>query len=141
MVTLKEKIKNETSAMAVVIYENKVLATVEDIYGKPTLSLPKGHVEQGETVLDAAIRECFEETDVQLNAQDAVKELPSYSYGFTTPDGIEICKTIAPVLFLLKTQPTPCAKEKRIVKAEFIPVEEFVQNCPYENVRKLFENL
>ena len=133
--------KNEVSAMAVVICENKVLATVEEIYGKPVLSLPKGHVEQGESVLDAAIRECFEETDVKINEKHAVKELPSYSYGFTTPDGVEICKTITPVLFHLSKEQAPCAKEKRITKAEFMPIDKFVQNCPYNNVRKLFEKL
>ena len=137
----KAKIRNEISAMAVVICNGTVLATVESIYGKPVLSLPKGHVEHGETVLVTAIRECFEETDVQLHGQDAVKELPSYSYNFTTPDGVEICKTIVPILFVLKTLPTPCAKEKRILKAEFMPIEEFVRDCPYDNVRKILEQL
>ena len=125
--------------MAVVVCCGKVLVTVEDIYGKSVLSLPKGHVELGETVLEAAIRECFEETDVKLDKQHAVKELPSYSYGFTTPDGVEICKTITPILFRLSIEPTPCAKEKRISKAEFMPIDEFLQNCAYENVRKIFE--
>ena len=127
--------------MAVVICGDKVLATVENIYGKSVLSLPKGHVEQGETVLVAAIRECFEETDVKLHGQDAVKELPSYSYGFTTPDGVEIRKTITPILFRLSVQQSPRAKEKRISKAEFIPIDEFAQNCPYDNVRKIFEQI
>ena len=124
-----------------VVCGDKVLATVENIYGKPVLSLPKGHVELGETVLDAAIRECFEETDVKLGEQDAVRELPSYSYGFTTPDGVEICKTITPILFVLKSLPTPRAKEKRISKVTFMPIDEFTQNCPYDNVRKIIANL
>ena len=127
--------------MAVVICQDKVLATVENIYGKPVLSLPKGHVEDGETVSVAAIRECFEETDVKLDGHDAVRELPSYSYGFTTPDGVKICKTIVPILFVLKHMPTPRAKEKRIIKAEFMSIDEFVRNCPYDNVRNIFENL
>ena len=127
--------------MAVVICQDKVLATVENIYGKPVLSLPKGHVEQGETVLDAAIRECFEETDVKLDAQDAVRELPSYSYGFTTPDGVEICKTIVPILFVLQNMPTPRAKEKRMLKAEFMSIGEFVRDCHYDNIRKILEEL
>ena len=133
--------KNEQSAMAVVICNGQVLATVENIYGKPTLSLPKGHVERGETVLDAAIRECMEETDVELTAQDAVRELPPYSYGFTTPDGEKICKTISPVLFVLNSLPTPRAKEKRIQEVKFMTVADFLKDCPYDNVRKIFELL
>ena len=134
-------IKKETSAMAVVICNGMVLATVEEIYGKPVLSLPKGHVEAGETVLDAAIRECYEETDVQLGEQDAVRELASYSYNFTTPDGVVICKTITPVLFVLKSLPTPRAKEKRMLEAKFIEINDFLQECSYDNVRKVFEQL
>ena len=133
--------KNETSAMAVVVCNGRVLATVEDIYGKSVLSLPKGHVEQGESVLQAAIRECFEETDVKLTAQDAVRELPSYSYDFTTPQGQQIHKTLCPVLFSLSEEQTPRAKEKRISKIEFMPIDDFLQRCAYDNVRKLFENL
>ena len=133
--------KHEQSAMAVVICDGNVLATVENIYGKNVLSLPKGHVEDGETVSVAAIRECFEETDVKLDGHDAVRELPSYSYGFTTPDGVEICKTIAPVLFVLQSLPTPRTKERRISKAEFMPIDQFARDCPYDNVRKIFERL
>ena len=127
--------------MAVVICGNKVLSTVEDVYGKCVLSLPKGHVEQGETVLMTAIRECFEETDVTLAAQQAVKELPPYSYDFTTPDGQKICKTLCPVLFRLSKEQKPCAKERRIREAKFIKIDDFLRDCPYDNVRKLFELL
>lgn len=56
----------EQSAMAVVLCKGKILATVEDIYGRKVLSLPKGHNEQGETLLQTAIRECFEETNIIL---------------------------------------------------------------------------
>ena len=129
----------EQSAMAVVLCNGKVLATVEVIYGKPVLSLPKGHIEYGETVLDTAIRECFEETGVVLEKKFAQKELTPYSYGFTTPNGEEIRKTITPVLFVLTTQPLPYAKEKRIAKAEFMPIGDFLQNCPYDSVRKIIE--
>ena len=141
MTLIEEKIKKETSAMAVVVCCGKVLVTVEDIYGKSVLSLPKGHVEQGETALDAAIRECFEETGVKLSEQHAEKVLTPYSYGFTTPDGLVINKTITPILFRLDVEQTPCTKEERISKAEFMPIGDFLQSCAYDNVRKVFEQL
>ena len=133
--------KNELSAMAVVICDGKVLVTVEDIYGRNVLSLPKGHVEAGETVLDAAIRECFEETDVTLERHNAERELPSYSYVFSTPEGEQIRKTITPVLFRLDVEPSPLAKEKRMLEAKFMPIDDFLRDCSYDNVRKLFENI
>ena len=70
-----ENVQYEQSAMALVLFDDKILCTVEEIYGKNVLSLPKGHVEEGETALETAIRECFEETDVILTINDAVEQL------------------------------------------------------------------
>ena len=70
-----EEYLEEESAMAIVIYENMILATKELIYGNEYLSLPKGHIEQGETKIETAIRECFEETNIKLDGEDLVKEL------------------------------------------------------------------
>ena len=128
------KIKYEQSAMAVVLCGGKILCTVEVIYGETVLSLPKGHVEEGETITEAAIRECFEETNVELSLKDAVMPLEPYSYDFTTPEGQRICKTLCPVLFRLSKEQAPCAKEKRILEAKFLDINEFLGECPYDNV-------
>lgn len=135
----KENVKYEQSAMAVVLFNDKILCIVEDIYGKNVLSLPKGHVEEGETVLETAIRECFEETDVILTTNDAVEQLEPYSYNFTTPQGQQICKTLYPVLFRLNKEQVSRAKEARIREVKFVDVAEFVRNCSYDNVRNLVE--
>lgn len=127
--------------MAVVLFDGKILCTVEDIYGKKVLSLPKGHVEVGETVLEAAIRECFEETDVTLTANDAVEQLEPYSYSFTTPQGQQICKTLYPVLFYLSKKQTPCAKETRICEVRFMDMADFLRNCSYDNIRNLVNKI
>lgn len=41
----------------------------------PHWDIPKGHVEKGETHIDAAIRECFEETGFEVFAEE-FKERP-----------------------------------------------------------------
>lgn len=127
--------------MAVVLCNGKILCTVEEIYGKPALSLPKGHVEKGETVTETAIRECFEETDVKLCQQDAVKPLKPYSYTFTTPDGQQICKTLYPVLFYLSAERAPLAKEKQIREVKYMDVDDFLRECSYDNVRALVKTV
>lgn len=137
----KENVKYEQSAMAVVLFDGKILCTVEDIYGKKVLSLPKGHVEVGETVLEAAIRECFEETDVILTANDAVEQLEPYSYSFTTPQGQQICKTLYPVLFYLSKKQAPLAKETRICEVRFMDMADFLRNCSYDNIRNLVRKI
>ena len=126
--------------MAVVLLDGKILCTVEEIYGKPTLSLPKGHVEVGETIVETAIRECFEETDITLSTGNVVKELEPFSYTFTTPDGQQIYKSLCPVLFRLNLEQTPHTKEKRILETKFMDVDDFLRECPYDNVVNLVKN-
>ena len=127
--------------MAVVLCHGKILCTVELIYGKHVLSLPKGHVEIGETVTDAAIRECFEETDVRLSKEAATKLLEPYNYSFTSPNGQQICKTLSPVLFQLPAEQTPRAKEKRILEAKFVDINEFLSECSYDKVVNLVKSI
>lgn len=127
----------EQSAMAVVICDGMILCTVEEIYGKLALSLPKGHVEQGESVVEAAIRECFEETDVRLNLSDVVKELQPFSVTFTNLSGQIVCKQHCPVMFQLERQQTPSAKERRILEAKYMSIDDFIRDCSYDNVREI----
>jgi 8-oxo-dGTP pyrophosphatase MutT (NUDIX family) len=74
---------SETSAMAVVCCRKKGGITVLTIENENTkIDFPKGHVEAGESDLEAAIRECREETRVAISAADLLRELDSYSYSF-----------------------------------------------------------
>ena len=131
----------EVSAMAVVVCNGKILATVENIYGKLALSLPKGHQEVGETLLQTAIRECFEETNVVVTQQNLVKQLKSYSYEFSTPSGKFVRKTIAPFLFMVDNQGQAIAKEERMISVQWMSVEEFLAKCTYDNVKSVVKSI
>ena len=131
----------EQSAMAVVLCKGKILATVEDIYGKQVLSLPKGHNEQGETLLQTAIRECFEETNIILTEENFVKALTPYSYQFSTPSNKLVQKTIAPFLFEVESEGQPIAKEKRMISAQWMEISEFLQKCSYDNVKAIVKEI
>lgn len=126
--------KLELSAMAIVIYNDKVLTTTELIYGKPTLSLPKGHKEENETLLETAKRECYEETNITLSDEDFITKLPSWSYDFATPDGKAIRKTIEPFLFKVVNAGNPLPKEERMISVDWMPFSEFIEKCHYDNV-------
>ena len=130
-------VKIEKSAMAVVVCEGKLLATNESIYGKAILSLPKGHIEENETPLDAAIRECFEETNIALSKSDLVRELTPYSYEFLTPSNEFVRKILTPFLFEISDFGDPLPKEERMISVEWMDTEDFLSLCPYENVRAL----
>ncbi len=65
-ITEGEKARLEVSAGALVFRRGKdgiFLAMIKDPYGKWTF--PKGHVRRGETLVEAAERECFEETGLR----------------------------------------------------------------------------
>ncbi len=127
--------KIELSAMAVVVNNGKILATNEFVYGKNVLSLPKGHKEDGETLVETAIRECFEETNVFLTAANLVNELPTFSYEFFTPANEMIRKTIVPFLFNTSSCGDPQPKEERIISVQWMEISEFLEKCKYQNVK------
>lgn len=127
----------EYSAMAVVFCQDKILTTLENVYGNTALSCPKGHIEAGETAIKAAIRECAEETGVSINESEAAAVLDAFEVRFTTPDGRKICKTITPVLFEIPSEREPKPSEERIKSVRYMPVSQFLKDCSYENVKNV----
>lgn len=137
----RQDVKKETSCMAVVLCGGKILATHEMIYGREVLSLPKGHVEDGETLIQTAIRECFEETNIALSEKDCVRELTSYSYEFLNHQGKLIRKTIVPFLFKIADANGAKAKEKQMVSVEWMDMDEFLQKCNYDSVKAIVREI
>lgn len=136
---MAKKVSQQYSAMAVVFYNGQILTTVEDIYGKQALSLPKGHLESGETAVEAAIRECFEETNVIITLSQVIGEIEPFVISFTTPDGKEVSKMITPIVFKTSYKCDPKPIERRILSVNYMDVEEFLVNCSYDNVREVVQ--
>ncbi len=61
--------------------DGKFLMVEEDIYGEKILNQPAGHLEQGETLMEAAVRETLEETGWHVK----VKHLIEFSQ-WTSPN-------------------------------------------------------
>lgn len=133
--------KIELSAMAVVMCNGKILSTNEMIYGKETVSLPKGHKEENESIIETAIRECYEETNIVITKDDLVKELSSYSYEFLTPSNKLIRKTIVPFLFEVKKEGNPIPKEERMISVQWMDINEFLDKCTHENVKDIVKEI
>lgn len=137
----KHPVMLEQSAMAVVICKGKILCTRERIYGKTVLSLPKGHIEAGETAVQAAVRECSEETGVQLDERDSVSALEEFTVRFRDYRGRRIRKTIYPILFRPAAEGTTHIRERAIVSAQYMKVDDFIRDCSYDNVREIVRAL
>jgi len=76
-------VKNaEVTVAAVVMREGRLLLVEERIGGRLLLNQPAGHLESGETVLDAVIREAREETAWRFAPQALVG-----TYLWRGPDG------------------------------------------------------
>lgn len=135
-----QEIRQEKSAMALVLCNGKILATEEDIYGRVVLSLPKGHIEKGENAIGAAIRECFEETGVVLQVSDVSFEVEPFSYHFSDLQGATVKKTIYIVVFAVDTILPTRITEKRIKSAKFWEVQDFLQRCSYQNVKNTVQS-
>ncbi len=138
-----EKVLNsiELSAMAVVMCGDKILSTNEMIYGKETLSLPKGHKEANESLIETAIRECFEETNIIISQEELIRQLTPYSYEFLTPSNRLVRKTIVPFLFEVNEQGNPIPKEERMLSVQWMDVEEFLEKSTHENVRLVVKEI
>jgi 8-oxo-dGTP pyrophosphatase MutT (NUDIX family) len=63
-------------------------------------AFPKGHAEESESPLEAAIRELREETNLQADIQPDSPELIE-KYWFTTPEGEKVSKTVTFFLGLI----------------------------------------
>ena len=138
-----EKVFNsiELSAMAVVMCNGKILSTNEMIYSKETLSLPKGHKEENESLIETAIRECFEETNIVISEEDLVRQLTPYSYEFLTPSNRLVRKTIVPFLFEVNEEGNPIPKEERMLSVQWMDVAEFLEKCTHENVKSVVKEI
>lgn len=131
----------EKSAMAVVVCGEEILYTIEDIYGKMTLSLPKGHVEKGESIVATAMRECEEETGVMLSKADFVREGTPFEIKFANHKNEIVKKTICPVLFKIEKKMATSITEERIKETGYKRLYDFYINCTHDSVRNILKEL
>jgi 8-oxo-dGTP pyrophosphatase MutT (NUDIX family) len=107
-----------------------------DRRGRLLWSLPKGHVEAGETPEDTAVREVAEETGITGRV---VAPLGTIDFWFVA-DGRRIHKTVHH--FLLLAQAGELSDEDvEVEKVEWVPLDELVQRLAYADERRLIEQV
>lgn len=85
----RRPVEHQESAGGLVVWGSEILL-IAQLDGR-RWQLPKGHVECGETLEQAAEREVEEETGVRGRV---VSPLPSVQYSFTMPDGRRVHKVV-----------------------------------------------
>ncbi|MEI6252035.1 MAG: NUDIX hydrolase [Mycobacteriaceae bacterium] len=131
---------HETSAGGLVIdgidrpREEQLAALIGrmDRRGRMLWSLPKGHIEQGETAEQTAIREVAEETGIHGHVLAA---LGSIDYWFVT-DGRRVHKTVHHYLMRFSGGEL-CDEDVEVTEVAWVPVSELPDKLAYADERRL----
>ncbi len=131
---------HETSAGGLVVdgihrpLEEQLAALIGrvDRRGRMLWSLPKGHIEQGETAEQTAIREVAEETGIQ---GDVLAALGSIDYWFVT-EGRRVHKTVHHYLLQFSGGEL-CDEDVEVTEVAWVPVTELPRRLAYADERRL----
>jgi len=116
--------------------ESQVAALIGrmDRRGRMLWSLPKGHIEQGETAEQTAIREVAEETGIHGHVLAA---LGSIDYWFVT-DGRRVHKTVHH--YLMRFSGGELSDEDiEVTEVAWVPIQELPNRLAYADERRLAE--
>lgn len=139
-----EKPRLEVSSGAVVFKRAKggaLVAMVKDSYGKWTF--PKGHVRRGETLSEAAMRECLEETGLHdLRFRRKLGTIDIWFRDRYVYKGKMIHKFIH--YFLLEAAPSARVRAPRhveggekIQEVAWIPLSDLSERSAYKDMKKI----
>lgn len=103
-----------------------------DRRGRMLWSLPKGHIEQGETAEQTAIREVAEETGIR---GDVLAALGSIDYWFVT-EGRRVHKTVHHYLLRFSGGEL-CDEDLEVTEVAWVPVTELPARLAYADERRL----
>ena len=103
-----------------------------DRRGRMIWSLPKGHIEQGETAEQTAIREVAEETGIHGHVLAA---LGSIDYWFVT-EGRRVHKTVHHYLLRFSGGEL-CDEDVEVTEVAWVPVNELPRRLAYADERRL----
>ncbi|MGV0791298.1 NUDIX hydrolase [Mycolicibacterium sp. XJ1819] len=133
---------HETSAGGLVVdgidgpKDDQVAALIGrlDRRGRMLWSLPKGHIEQGETAEQTAIREVAEETGIR---GDVLAALGSIDYWFVT-EGRRVHKTVHHYLLRFRGGEL-CDEDVEVTEVAWVPLKELPTRLAYADERRLAE--
>ncbi len=127
---MKEKI----SSMAIVMTaEKKVLL----LNNEGEWVFPKGHVENGETYIDTAIRELYEEAGVVVKAEESFGQVDEFSYYFSGEDALKIIKVFG---FKIENKQKILFNEKEgFVDGQWVDINDVNSMLKHDDAKNAFK--
>ena len=123
--------KKEKSCGAVVYrWGTKGLEILVEYMAKGHVSIPKGHVEPGETEAQTALREIWEETALRVSLDTGFRRVVSYS---PAPD---VEKDVVFFVAELLGDAAITAQEYEVSRAVFLPAAEAMAAMSYASDRE-----
>ena len=127
---------DEVSAGGIVFFKNNILM-LRKFNGDWVL--PKGRVEENETIRDAAIREVYEESKAKVNV---IKYLGKIYYEFNRTsykEKVKVNKEVYWYLMMAHNMNCSAQKNEGFKEAKFLPFERSLKIARYDDERKIIK--
>ena len=122
----------EKSCGTITIKDNKVLMVLQNL---GHTSFPKGHVEEGESEQETAIRETLEETGIRVRILD---NSPRYTISYPVRETVkEVVFFLAEVEDDSKSKP----QETEINKIMWVDIEKVRETLTHENIKIMWDKV